>query len=220
MTAKHKVQKGDTLISIANTYGFGDWKTIWERDENADLRKKRDPQRLSWQGDEVFIPDKGERWVRVSTDQRHVFEVSTPRTLLQVVLIDDAGDPIKQEPYTVTAGVRSVAGRTSALGVVEVEVPTHLREAVIRLDGRDLEWHVQIGSLAPIEEVEGVQGALENLGYLGDAQVTGTIDEATTEALKKFQADANMAVTGQLDEPTRKAIESAMFSDRAYEADG
>jgi hypothetical protein len=214
MAHKHKVQKGDTLIGIAHAYGFGDWQTIWARDENAALRSKRDPQHLSWrENDEVFIPDKGDRWLRVSTDKRHVFEVSTPRALLQVVLTDGFGDPWKQEPFTVTVGVRTFQSRTSVDGLVECDIPPDAKEAVIRLDDKDLEWHVKIGGLAPLGEVEGVQGALENLGYLPDEHVTGAIDADTTEALKKFQTHAGLRVTGEVDDPTRAAIEAALFAD-------
>ena len=37
----HKVEPGECLSSIAEKYGFHQWKTVYDASENADLRTRR-----------------------------------------------------------------------------------------------------------------------------------------------------------------------------------
>jgi hypothetical protein len=219
MPITHTVQDGDTLIRLAHQHGFADWRTIWSRDENATLRGQRDPQRLV-AGDQVFVPDKAERWMRVSADARHTFELSRPRALLRVALTDRFGDALKRDRYEVTIdGTTTWTGRTGAgddgatpPGFVECPVPADAHTAVIRLPEHDLEWVVELGALPPTDQVSGVQAALQNLGYLGEGQLTGTLDDATKEAIGLFQSHQRLPVSLQADDATKQALEAAMFT--------
>ena len=232
MSLTYEVQAGDTLIRIAHQHGFADWQTIWSRDENAGLRGQRDPRRLVT-GDKVFIPDKVERWMRVSTDKRHVFELSRPEARLRVVLTDRFGQPLAQKPYRVTVDGAAVhTGRTDGddgdpdaptiPGLLDCPIAPDAREAVIQVElrGRTIEWKVELGALPPTERTDGLQHALQNLGYLGEGQVTGALDDATKKALRVFQDHARLPQTGEPDARTLEALEAALFTEAALEPAG
>src|SRR5258708_33469109 len=57
MSLTYTVVQGDCISSIAAQNGFGRWQTVWDRPENAALKKTRkNPNALS-PGDQVFVPD-------------------------------------------------------------------------------------------------------------------------------------------------------------------
>ncbi|WP_163970297.1 C40 family peptidase [Oceanobacillus halotolerans] len=57
-----------------------------------------------------------------------------------------------------------------------------------------------------------VQKSLQILGYAVPA-MSGSYDSATTQALKKFQADYGLSVTGEVNEATKTAIDRAIVKD-------
>jgi hypothetical protein len=68
----HRVQAGDSIASLAYENGLF-WKTVWEHEKNAPLRKAgRDPCCLA-PDDEVFIPDLRVEMRTVAVNQRHRF---------------------------------------------------------------------------------------------------------------------------------------------------
>ncbi len=232
MSLTYEAKAGDTLIRIAHQHGFADWQTIWRRDENAALRGERDPQRLV-AGDKVFIPDKAERWLRVSTDKRHVFELSRPLARLRVVVTDRFGQPLAQKPYKVTIDGQTVhEGHTDGAsddpdaptfpGLIDCPIAPDALEAVIevQLRGRTLEWAVELGSLPPTSSTDGLQLALRNLGYLPEGYTSGTLDDPTKKALRTFQDHARLPQTGQPDAATLQALEAALFTEGALEPAG
>ena len=47
MTTPYTVQSGDTLVRIAQQFGFPDWRTIYDAPENAAFRQARpDPDKI------------------------------------------------------------------------------------------------------------------------------------------------------------------------------
>ena len=61
MSSVHTVVQGEHLSGIANKYGFTSYKTIWDHAQNAELKKKRQNPNVIFPGDELFIPDKGQK---------------------------------------------------------------------------------------------------------------------------------------------------------------
>jgi len=58
-----------------------------------------------------------------------------------------------------------------------------------------------------------VYGAQQRLAFLGyGMEVTGTMDENTTAAVKRFQTQEGMAVSGVLDASTRSGLEQAAYN--------
>jgi hypothetical protein len=218
MAHQHEVKRGETLLSIADEYGFADWKTIWDLPANSGLRGRRaDPQRLV-PGDALQIPDKGERWVRVSTNQKHVFELKTPQSRLKLALEDRFGAPLARRPFKVLAHDLEIVGQTDAKGVLEVAIKASPEQSVtIELPDDDLSWQVEVGTLYPIaeEDITGAQAVLQNLGFLrekdGDA-CTGLMDAATGEAIGAFQKRYKLPVTKKLDGPTKARLEELTYA--------
>jgi len=56
MTTIHRVRAGETLLSIAEQYGFVAWQTIAEAPENATLIRQRGNPHALREGDELHIP--------------------------------------------------------------------------------------------------------------------------------------------------------------------
>lgn len=212
MAHTHDVKSGDTLLTIAHQNAFADWRTIWDHEANAGLRGRRPDPMVLFPGDRVFVPDKTERWVRVATNQKHVFELRTPISLLKVVLTDRFGDPFRRRAWEVTVNGRLLEGRTDDRGLLECVLLPDDRDALIRLPEEEIEWQVKIGTLHPIDEVSGLQGALQCLGYYG-GEITGTVDEATSTAMKTFQKQHGLTETEQPDAPTRTKLEELLFAD-------
>lgn len=228
MAHLHTIKRGETLLSIADHYGFADWKTIWEHPNNGPLTQRRaDPQRLV-PGDDLHIPDKGERWVKVATNQKHVFELRSPQSHLKVALEDRFGDPYARRPYKVLFDDKVIEGRTDERGLVEVALPcTPEQSVVVQLPENDIEWLVELGTLYPVveEDVTGAQAVLQNLGFLGETAAdacTGLLDAATGEAIVAFQrryrvltgrdASRNPAPSGKLDAETRKKLDELAYA--------
>ena len=57
MALVHVVRSGETLLAIAEQYGFRAWQTIADAPENADLLAERGNPHAVREGDELHIPD-------------------------------------------------------------------------------------------------------------------------------------------------------------------
>ncbi|HYC91261.1 MAG TPA: peptidoglycan-binding protein [Thermoanaerobaculia bacterium] len=198
MSIRHIVQSGDTVESIAFTHGLF-WETVWNADENAELRKLREPNILV-PGDVVVVPAKRPGVVTVATGKLHRFRRRGVPSVLNVRLLDD-GVPRAAVAWTVEAGGRTVTGTTDADGWIHCYLMPDVKAGVLRLDATGESWEFDIGNVAPPGTTEGVQTRLHNLGYYSGA-ITGRFDEATIEALRRFQRDAELPDTGAADEAT------------------
>src|SRR3989442_1021381 len=86
MEKRHTVKQGEHLPKIAESYGFRDYRTIWDHPNNALLKQKRQNPMVLFPGDELFIPDKDGKKVSCATGQRHRFKVSRQALMLQIVI--------------------------------------------------------------------------------------------------------------------------------------
>jgi hypothetical protein len=212
MAETYEVQQGDTIVSIADQQGFRNWRTIWDREENAELRNLRKNPQVLFPGDQVFIPDKVPKEHSCATNQRHTFMIPVPLARVRVLLEDAEGRPYADKEYRLTVNGQDFNGRTASNGLVEHEVPADAHAATLTLWTDDerreaLTWSLQIGYLDPEEEISGVQARLNNLGY-SCGEVNGELNEATIAALKAFQWDHQLAMSGEIDDPTRAKLDS------------
>ena len=76
----------------------------------------------------------------------------------------------------------------------------------LRLGVRPGTWREQRGEKGYVYNVRGVQLRMFQLGYLSRAQVTGTLDYATSQALLAFQGWEGLARTGSVTGETQLAL--------------
>lgn len=192
----HKVTEGDTISSIAASYGFTDWENkVWNAGENANLKKERENPNELVPGDEVFVPELEEKQEARPTDEWHDFHVVRNKRFLRLKLHDENGEPLANKAYEITPddsfrGTYVQQGQTTdADGVIEEEIPHTLLEAVLTVPDENLRTRLMIGYLQPIpmgEPVSGpsldVGGALGGLGG-GLADAAGGLLESVTGAV-------------------------------------
>ena len=201
----HTVIQGQSIASIAQEYGFTEWRKIFDHPENASLRKKRPQAEILFPGDEVFIPDKELQEYPAATDKRHRFVALKPKAAkLQITVKDVEDKPIAGKAYKLTLDETLIFnGTTDGNGKLEVEIPVTAKEGMLEIENYKLP--VRVSHLDPIDEITGIQGRLHNLGY-DCGPIDGALSDKTIEALTAFQQDVGLSATGDLDDATRNKI--------------
>lgn len=200
MSSTHIVQQGDHLSSIAEEYGFSDYRTIWEHPQNSELRQKRLNPNVLFPGDTLFIPDREQREESRSTDQRHSFKMRGPKLKLRLVLEDQYNKPVANARCVLAVEGEFRQVTTDDAGKIEQEIPPAAHDALLVIqDPRtafdSVEIPIRIGDLDPVEEVSGQRARLANLGYL----LTGAEGESPEDlrsAIEEFQCEQGLTVDG------------------------
>ena len=119
----------------------------------------------------------------------------------------DHGTPVANEQYTLEHNGEVVqVGRTTSGGFVEAELPTEDGETILRLPSRSRRFMIDVATLAPLSDLAGVQGRLQNLGY--PCLPSGDLDEETQAALLAFQHTHGLPTTGEPDADTIAALQA------------
>lgn len=203
MAKVHRVQKGECISSIAEQHGFFP-ATIWNHDNNEALRKLRDPNVLH-AGDEIYIPDREVKTEIGATDQRHTFVRKGVPAKFRIQLCNGL-EPRAGLAFTLVVDeAQTLEGKTDDEGVIDVFISPTARHGVLTLrEGESEEIiHVSFGNLAPVEEDEGVDQRLVNLGLLRGDKPTA---EDRYAAIKMFQRRFELEATGEADDATRAKL--------------
>ena len=179
MSKTRVVNQGEHMSRIAAEEGFANFHTIFDRPENADLKRTRDPHIL-FPGDRVFVPDRADKDVARPTDDTHKFETEVPPLFLRCKLLDWQRDPIKSAPCDVQVdGETLPKTTTNGAGILEQRIGRLAKAAVVNAElppfkvarpgeppeQRPAIFQVKIGSLNPETKISGQQARLQNLGY-------------------------------------------------------
>lgn len=199
MPKLHEVREGESLIGIAEAYGFVP-ETVWNDPANAELRKRRKFLNLLMPGDVVAIPDLCGKVVACQTGKVHKFRRLGVPARFRLRLLTD-GEPRRSLAYTLVIGEREIEGTTDANGVLEQFVPPGASQALLYLADEDEPYEVSFDSLAPAEEIRGIRRRLANLGF-GCPPSGDELDEPLREALAAFQRRHDLPVTGEPDKTT------------------
>jgi len=163
-------------------------------------------------GDVVHIPELGQEETSIASGSMHTFRrKGVPATLKLRLLEFD--EPLASLPYVLEYDGEEVTGTTDADGGLEIFVPPDTKRAMLTVEpGEDDErvYDVTPRALNPVEDVDGMQARLANLGY--EPSLDGDLDEQTVASLKEFQHDQALEETGEADEATLGALS------KAYEA--
>lgn len=209
MPTIYEAQHGDDLFTIAEAFGFKDWRTIYSDPANADLRKRRQKPGLLYPGDKVVIPDKQPRSEGAETGRRHTFYTHEMARLLCVRLLDGFGKPYANTAYRLELdGHLAVEDQTDATGMLSVDIPVTAGRG--RISVQDAAWEIGIGELNPMAHVDddgvsGAQGRLRNLGY-DPGPIDGVLGPLTRRALWRFQHREGISETAELDAATRQHL--------------
>ncbi|MRG85765.1 LysM peptidoglycan-binding domain-containing protein [Salinibacillus xinjiangensis] len=120
--------------------------------------------------------------------------------------------------YTVKAGdtLYSIARKYNT-SVNQIQTTNHLSGEtikvgqVLKIPGEETATPVSVTPTKETNEsLKQVQKNLQSLGYDAVETMTGNLDTPTTQAIKDFQNDYNLAVTGKADQATTTAIEHAV----------
>ena len=131
MSEIHVVRSGESLSGIARSYGFADWRAIYDHQANASLREARPDPAMIHPGDRVFIPDRVETVHSATTDQRHTVTVPAP---------PEEGEPHLRNVTILVHGVNTTAGW---FGLIEGEVNRH--QDGIYVDDQNIEHNIRYG---------------------------------------------------------------------------
>jgi N-acetylmuramoyl-L-alanine amidase len=207
----HTVAQGECLASIAQQYGFADYKTIYGDANNTALRRNRPNPNILFPGDHVYIPDKKDKSESRGTSKQHNFQIKIPTVLLRLVIEDKTQKAYANKRYLLKIGEHLYKGRTNGQGLVQETIPISAQqgELIVWLSDEageeGISFPLQIGDLDPLETISGVQARLHNLGYKCDS-VDGDLNEQTKAALRQFQTSVGLKATGVIDAATRSKL--------------
>ena len=201
----HVVEEGECLSSIAHGYGFF-WETLWNLPENGSLKSTRKDPNVLLAGDVVKIPDLRAKAAAGAAGTRHSFQVKGVPSRLRMTFYF-LGKPRSGDRYVLQTDSLLLSGNLDGSGTLDVAIPPNDRTLTLTLGDDQTVYELGIGSLDPISEVRGAQQRLTNLGY-ACGQADGVLGPLTTQAIKSFQTDQQLAATGTLDGETLDKLKS------------
>jgi hypothetical protein len=199
----YTVKQGDHLTNIVYEHGFRDADRVWNDPANADLRGQRDPNVL-FPGDELFLPDFGERQATIGTGAIHPFFIPALKLRLRVVVRDVNGDPIPNCDCLLAVDDKTQELKTDSTGRIDRDIPISAKAGEIRIHGQV--YRLSIGWLDPVTEESGWRARLANLGYyFGDGP--GVDEEELRSAVEEFQCDHGLFVDGKCGSKTQEKLQ-------------
>ncbi|HKE23593.1 MAG TPA: peptidoglycan-binding domain-containing protein [Bryobacteraceae bacterium] len=203
------VAEDECLNSIAIRYGFF-WKTLWDLPENTDLKVQRKDHNVLLPGDRIHIPSLRSREEPCATDQLHRFvRKGTPSRLKLRLLHLGSAEGFANKSYRLVLDGHPVEGTVDGEGRIDIPIDPGARGGVLTVE--DHEFEVRIGGVDPIDSTTGVQQRLASLGFDLHGCSSGDWDDATIEALKKFQSahvleNDDEEPSGEFDDRTRAKL--------------
>jgi N-acetylmuramoyl-L-alanine amidase len=137
----HEVKQGETFSSIADTYGFQNYKTLYDHAENADLRHMRPNPDVIFPGDQIYVPDFEPKELPAATDQLHRYVLTFRPKVVRIRLQDFNGKAVPNAACELHVGPDVFTGSTDGDGVLEQRVPVqarrHAEDRRLRVDLED-----------------------------------------------------------------------------------
>jgi hypothetical protein len=210
MAEYHTVEQGEYLAAIAKNYGFASYTTIWNHDNNADLRELRKNPNVLLPGDKVFIPDKGSKHAEIQTGQLTRFTVRQDKMLLRLVLDELFGVPLANAKCKVNIDGKPQDLTTDDNATVEFEVSPSAQsiELIVKEEGSQqlgVAIPLKLGHLDPVDEQTGQIARLNNLGYFA-GPLDPVDDKLLLSAIEEFQCDQGLQVDGKCGPKTQAKL--------------
>ncbi|HVZ34526.1 MAG TPA: hypothetical protein VG963_18985, partial [Polyangiaceae bacterium] len=197
----HRVLQGECLSTIADRYGFKDWRDVWNFRLNQKLRERRKSPHVLCPRDMLAVPAPQLYEIVRDTEQTHRIELkSRAEVPLEVAIEDLPGEALAGQACVLRfadgAGGGSIekAVTLDSNGCLKTTVPIHVKHLTLELVDFGETLTLALGELDPTSDaasgeanLTGVQQRLCALGY--GAPTTGRLDESTRLSLVRFQRD-------------------------------
>lgn len=201
--------QGDCMESIAAESNFR-WQKLWDLPENKDLKDARGTHNILLPGDRIHVPEPTLKWVEVPTGRtQHVFRRKGGKTKI-VLKMQKHGEPRKGEPFVLKVAPVELKGTTKDDGTIEAEVPVLAKKGTLEIGDANAKevYELLLGHLDPQNEISGVKGRLNNLGY-DCGSPDSRVSPDAHYPIQVFQASRDIEPTGKPEEDTRNALVTA-----------
>jgi N-acetylmuramoyl-L-alanine amidase len=190
VTKTHRIVSGECFSSLTSKYGFPDVQNLYAHGDNSQLKSKRPNPNVLKPGDRVKIPDKEQKEESCGDSKKHRFKVKGLVTHLRILVEDFEGTALDNKEYELEIEAQKFEGKTDGSGLVEQIVKAEATVGRLRvwLDDektKSVIWPLDIGALAPHDEISGAQARLNNLGF-DSGPVDGIIGPKTKAAVAAF----------------------------------
>ena len=211
------IQPGDCLASIAQRFGFANWRTIYDHSANASFREQFPNPNVIEPGATLTIPDKVQGEQSASSGSKHTYRVSRPKTMLRIKVLDRDQEPLANAGYKLTVGERTHTGSADGNGLIEQEILATAAEVHLTVFAkaktaqnqaadsdvqRRYDWRLLVGQLDPVTTVAGYQARIHNLG-IETGPIDGIHGPLTNAGVRAFQTRYDLAVDGIVGPQTR-----------------
>ena len=205
MSKIHTVEPGQYMETIAEKFGFRDYRIIYDDANNQDFKTKRPNPHILYPGDSVFIPDRDPSQEPADTDKKHKFVLKKQKIKL-ILYIRRNGKPFANQAYRLKVGSQTINSKTGPDGLIQHEVPIGEPLGILTFTGRpSYTRKLNLGFLHPITKTSGVQMRLNNLGF--GCGTPGKHDtDASTLALRAFQKKYQLTETGRANKHTTEKL--------------
>lgn len=213
----YTIREGDTLFSLAQRLFLLDLDGLWAHPQNQSLREHSPDGGILPRGQRLYIPPEALS-TEVATSARHCITVQRPRAKLSLLLEAPSGEPLADCEWELSFEPQPVRGKTNSDGRLEAELPPNAGPRVPLAawppapeapegvpPGQPYRWLLEVGGLAALSEMAGVQARLQNLGYYSGA-VDGAGGPKTRAALRCFQRSQALSAGGELTAETRERL--------------
>ncbi len=202
---RYVVVQGDYLATIAQAFGFADYRTIWNDPGNQGLRAQGRTPDLLYPGDALTIPDRSAGQATGATGRMHQFTAPAPGPVKLRLALRTADDrPLTGLACTIAAtNVPAVQRTTDGNGHIEYDMAPDVDRLYVVATGH--QWDIGVGHLDPVSEVSGWRERLNNLGYqAGESSDPDALE--LRSAVEEFQCDHGLRVDGIAGPATQKKL--------------
>lgn len=98
---------------------------------------------------------------------------------------------------------------TDGEGKATIRVPVTVREVTAFFPRRNVSYALRVGDMDPKDESTGIRQRLTTLGYLPQDLTSGQEALYVPSAIRSFQKDQGLEITGVLDDKTTEALKTA-----------
>ena len=183
MPGSHTVQKTENIYEIARQHGVSA-KNIWSDPANAALVELREDGCNLAPGDVLTIPDRVLGIEPASTGRKHRFRLSKNMLPFRVQMFDANGAARAYLEYSLEIAGATHEGQLDATGYLEVMVPVDAKTGVLTLTDRGASevFNLEIGALLPVDQEQGQNQRLHNLGFADSPDLDAPLRSAAIQA--------------------------------------